>query len=598
MNKIKYIDGFRLHHALTAGVRNVVSRQEYLNKINVFPVPDGDTGTNMAFTLTYILNEIEKKYFKDIDKMLEAIANASLDGARGNSGVILAQFFQGVSDGAKGKAYLSPDSFSIAIQRGAQSARVALNEPREGTILTVITDFSNKIIQSIESNNLDFKDIINEGYQAANFSLQNTPKLLPILKKSGVVDAGGQGFVDLIEGIIDFINKGDLKSNNDSIDKNNLIINDIDYAINTKESKFRYCTECIINGDNINDKKIRSVLKELGDSLVLAGNNKKTKVHIHVNDPSKVFNLCRVFGSVNNEKADDMWKQQKVVSRDKSHSVAIVTDSGADISNTIDPIIHIVPVRYNFGPSDYIDKLSQTSTEFYNELSKNPIHPQTSQPTPGDFLRQYEYLASHYESIISIHIPNKLSGTYQSALNASKKIKNKKISVFDGLSASVGLGLIVKQVANLANEGYSHQKIINSIDKIISSTKIFLYLDNIDYIIRGGRLPKWIKKITQIFNISPILTTKKNGSMGLASILRKNQQTHLIFSKFIIKKINKNKLYNISIGHCNSIKNAELIKKDIMNRHNKINKIEIMDIGCALGVHAGPGSLAISMQEV
>ena len=86
--------------------------------------------------------------------------------------------------------------------------------------------------------------------------------------------------------------------------------------------------------------------------------------------------------------------------------------------------------------------------------------------------------------------------------------------------------------------------------------------------------------------------------MGLASILRKNQQTHLIFSKFIIKKINKNKLYNISIGHCNSIKNAELIKKDIMNRHNKINKIEIMDIGCALGVHAGPGSLAISMQEV
>ena len=192
-------------------------------------------------------------------------------------------------------------------------------------------------------------------------------------KKSGVVDAGGQGFVDLIEGIIDFINKGDLKSNNDSIDKNNLIINDIDYSINTKESKFRYCTECIINGDDINDKKIRSVLKELGDSLVLAGNNKKTKVHIHVNDPSKVFNLCRVFGSVNNEKADDMWKQQKVVSRDKSHSVAIVTDSGADFVIEGYPEIYVVPVRYSFGNTDYIDKVSQTSIEFYNELRKRRL---------------------------------------------------------------------------------------------------------------------------------------------------------------------------------------------------------------------------------
>ena len=598
MNKIKYIDGFRLHRALTAGVQNVVSRQEYLNKINVFPVPDGDTGTNMAFTLTYILNEIENNIFKDIDKMLEKIANVSLDGARGNSGVILAQFFQGISDGAKGQTYLSPNSFSIAIQSGAKSARSALNEPREGTILTVITDFSKEIIQSIEYNNLDFIDIINQGYQAANISLQNTPKLLPILKKSGVVDAGGQGFVDLIEGIINFINNGDIKSNNDSIDKNNLIIENINYSKNTKESKFRYCTECIINGDNINHKKIRSLLKDLGDSLVLAGNNQKTKVHIHVNDPSEIFNFCRKFGTIHNEKADDMWKQQKVVSKHKSRSVAIVTDSGADISNSIEPIIHIVPVRYNFGPLDYIDKLSQTSTEFYNELITNPIHPQTSQPTPGDFLRQYEYLASHYESIISIHIPHKLSGTYQSALNASKKIKNKKISVIDGLSASVGLGLIVKEIANLANEGYSHQNIINSIDKIISSTKIFLYLDNIDYIIRGGRLPKWIKNITQTFNISPILTTKTNGSMGLASILRKNKQIHLIFSKFIIKKINKNKLYNISIGHCNSLNNAELIKKDIMNQHNKINNIEIMDIGCALGVHAGPGSLAISIQEI
>ena len=148
MNKITYLDGARLHRALVAGINNVISNQEYLNKINVFPVPDGDTGTNMAFTLTSILDSTQKKVYSRVDDMLAHIADAALDGARGNSGVILAQFFQGLSDGAAGIEKMTPESLSKAIQFGAEYAREALAEPKEGTILTVLTDFSNRLTES------------------------------------------------------------------------------------------------------------------------------------------------------------------------------------------------------------------------------------------------------------------------------------------------------------------------------------------------------------------------------------------------------------------------------------------------------------------
>ena len=167
MTKINYLNGTRLHHAIVAGIHKVVSHQDYLNKINVFPVPDGDTGTNMAFTLTAILDASYNKVNSRVDDMLALVADSALDGARGNSGAILAQIFQGVSDGASGVSQFDPLTFSTAIQKGAEYARDALSEPQEGTILTVITDFSNKLQELIESGVDDFEQILAKGVEEA-----------------------------------------------------------------------------------------------------------------------------------------------------------------------------------------------------------------------------------------------------------------------------------------------------------------------------------------------------------------------------------------------------------------------------------------------
>ena len=574
----------------------MVSRQDYLNKINVFPVPDGDTGTNMAFTLSSILENTASMIHRRVDLMLMRVADAAIDSARGNSGAILAQFFQGLSDGTADVDKHSPESFSKALNLGAQYAKEALSEPMEGTILTVITDFSNEINSSLSKKNNDFIHLFEIGLKKAEESLKNTPNLLPILKKSGVVDSGAQGFVDLLNGINLFIKSGSIKTTN----KITLSISDspeFDHSNFTDELKFSYCTECLIKGNGINRKKIQKELLNFGDSIVIAGSKTRVKIHIHTNEPAKVFDFCLKFGVVSDQKIDDMRKQQRTSGQKLKNKIAILTDSGADLPFESEKLnIHIVPVRYNFGRKGYIDKVSQTPSEFYKELENNPIHPTTSQPTPGDFRRQYHFLSSHYNSIISIHLSKKLSGTFQSAQSAIKRSTNGTKTLIDSMSASVAQGLIVMYAAKLASLSISHKSIVEKVKAIIPKTHVFIAVNDLTYAVKGGRAPKSIKIFADIFRITPILTAK-NGSMDKAAILWGKNNIENKFSKFIQRKMIKSERYIIQIAHCNNISGAKLLKSNIKKLKN-IHHIYVVEMGCALGVHAGPGSLAVGIQEM
>ena len=367
---IKYIDGIRLYRSLLAGLRRVVSRQEYLNKINVFPVPDGDTGTNMAYTLTSIEERIQNNAYSDIKKMSMAIADSALDGARGNSGAILAQFFVGFADGIKDVKKINTDEFSQAISHAKNYSYDALTKPREGTILSVIRSWSESLESSSKKSN-DFLTILSSGLINAQKALEKTPQQLEVLAKAGVLDAGAQGFVDMLSGIQEFVELGSITETDltiiESFEKE---------VITTTNEKYQYCTECIILGENIPRRLLKERLMDLGDSIVLAGTKIKAKVHIHSDEPHKVFTLCKEYGSIQGEKTDDMIKQQ--ADAHSSHSsIAIIVDSGCDLPEEIidNMNIHVIPVRLNFGNTHYVDKVSFTSDEFWKELKTNPNHP-------------------------------------------------------------------------------------------------------------------------------------------------------------------------------------------------------------------------------
>ena len=586
---IEYIDGIRLYRSLIAGLRRVVSRQEYLNKINVFPVPDGDTGTNMAYTLTSIEERIQNNAYSDIKKMSMAIADSALDGARGNSGAILAQFFVGFADGIKDVKKINTDEFSQAISHAKNYSYDALTKPREGTILSVIRSWSESLESSSKKSN-DFLTILSSGLINAQKALEKTPQQLEVLAKAGVLDAGAQGFVDMLSGIQEFVELGSITETDltiiESFEKE---------VITTTNEKYQYCTECIILGENIPRRLLKERLMDLGDSIVLAGTKIKAKVHIHSDEPHKVFTLCKEYGSIQGEKTDDMIKQQ--ADAHSSHSsTAIIVDSGCDLpEEIIDTMnIHVIPVRLNFGNTHYVDKVSFTSDEFWKELKTNPNHPQTSQPSPGDFRRQYQFLSSHYESAISIHLPEALSGTYQSAITAAKSLSTFSVNILDSFSGTIGTGLIAMRTAEAIAKGKNTNEVKIIAKQAIENTQLYVGLDNLDNIVKGGRISPTVKKIANFFKINPYLAFKKDGLKPVGISFGNNDKANK-FRKFVENKIPKNKKVRIGISHAQMNIFVENWIKSLINRFGE-NNVITTDIGPALGVHTGPKVLCFAIQ--
>ena len=594
MSDTSNINGKELYHAIVSGICKVISRHEHLNKINVFPVPDGDTGTNLLFTLKPILG-IKDSISEDTSDTLSKISNVAIDSARGNSGTIMAQYFIGMSEEASATQNINNTNLHKLLESAYTAAMGSMSDPKEGTIITVMRDISEEAKKHIESDNIEqtFKSI----YQVSVKSLNNTPEQMQILKDAGVVDAGAQGFVDLIEGVCHYLESGEIL-NAESIEMHDS--DELDTEINIEnydDSTYQFCTECIVEGDGISRKNMKEKLNEMGDSFILAGTKNKVKIHIHTDNPNKVFDICSEFGNIKNQKADDMH-QQVSSSHDTQSEIAIVTDSGCDIQyDTHKSNIHIVPVRYSFGNKEYIDKVSQTSDEFYNELMSNPVHPKTSQPPTGDFISKYENLSTHYKSIISIHIPGKLSGTLQSAKNAIKRIENNNITHIDSYSASVGLGLIVKRASQFATETNDHNELVKKIESLIKNTEIFLTVNDINYAIKGGRVPKYKGAVAKFLRMHPILSTDKEGKLKAASALFGSKNLHQKFAQFILKKLDNNSHYHISVGHSNAEEGGHEIVDIIENNFKNIISIDLVEMGSALGVHSGPHSFIAGIQK-
>jgi hypothetical protein len=588
------ISGKEFYNALVSGICKVISRYEHLNKINVFPVPDGDTGTNLLFTLRPIIN-IEDDISDNVGEVLSKVSNIAIDSARGNSGTIMAQYFIGMSEQGSTMDVITNTNLGQLLNAGYDAAQSSMSEPKEGTIITVMRDIVNEAKK--QANNEDIIKTFKSIYRVSINSLNNTPEQMQLLKDAGVVDAGAQGLVDLIEGFCYYLENREILNpesmSTSEVPEANAKVNIENY----EESNYQFCTECIVEGNEISRKTMKAQLNDMGDSFILAGTKNKVKIHIHTDAPNKVFDICSNFGQIKNQKTDDMH-QQIASSHSSQSDIAIVTDSGCDIQyDTHKSNIHIVPVRYSFGEIEYVDKVSQTSDEFYNELINNPVHPKTSQPPIGDFISKYESLSAHYKSIISIHIPEKLSGTLQSARNAKKRIENTKITDIDSFSASVGLGLIVKSASKLASEINDHDKVTNKIKSLIENTQMFLTVSDLNYAIRGGRVPKYKGVIARLLKMHPILTTDHEGKLKTASVLFGASNLHLKFAQFILKKLDNDLHYNISIAHSNAEEEGHKIVDIIENNFKNIISIDLVEMGSALGVHGGPNSFVAGIQK-
>ncbi len=595
-----YLDGNRLANALVSGIHRVIDEQDFLNRINVFPVADSDTGTNLSLTLGTALPILLTPDDKHLGTMLASLADALLDGSRGNSGAIFAQFFQGMSDSAGELTRFTTYTFGKAAMLGNDYAYDALSDPQEGTILSVISAFAHSLqYQASEPGGEDFPSVMENTMIQVEQALANTTEQLAVLKRAGVVDAGAKGFVTLLAGMTEYILHGRIAP---EPDLSLLFSEELSFNVTADgaKSNYRYCTECIVNGANIDRRKLREALDELGDSLVLAGTKRKAKIHIHVDEPEKVFGIGRQFGELSAEKADDM-QQQLASSHNHVRRFAVITDSAADIADEdmerLD--IHMVPCRIQFGDRGYLDKISISTEAFFTELETNPNHPTTSQPAPGDFRRQYQFLASHYSDVISISLTAQASGAFQAAVSAAERVNAPgRISVIDSRNASTGQGLLAVFAAECAVAGSTVDDTLQAIESLIPETLTFAVTKDLRFAVQGGRIPRYIKVIADLLRLTPVIRTFEDGRIATASFLFGRRNRLEKFARYVARKSQTKEILIVAIGHAvcldDSVELARLLRQKIPN----IKRLITTDLGTALGVHGGPGMLMVTTQPV
>jgi DegV family protein with EDD domain len=590
------LDGVTLAAALRAGIRRLLANQEHLNKINVFPVPDGDTGTNLVLTLSAVFSVLAKRELH-VGNLLVRVADAAIDGARGNSGAILAQFFVGVGDHAEKLPVLSTRDFADAVASGAAYAREALSEPLEGTILTVITDFASEVAALARERSVgDFVALFRRALERARRSLDGTRLQLEALRKANVVDAGAQGFVELVQGMSDYLS-GEAE---DSEGEVTVLHEDVEAAGTEIDLDHRFCTECTISGASIDRRKLREALGELGSSVVVAGTAQKAKVHVHVDDPAAVFRLARTYGAVSAQKADDMRKQQGAAHHRTRRGVAIVVDSAADIpEEELERLeIHVIPLRVHFGERSFLDKISMTQAEFYRELETNPLHPKTSQPPPGDFRRTFEFLASHYETVVSINVTAKVSGTLAAAQAAAERVQaHGRVTVIDSLNASLGEGLVAMYAAECAQAGHTGEEVVKAARAVIPNTHTYALVGRLDFAVRGGRVPRLVKTIADFLHLTPVLINQRKGKVGTGTVIFGRSDLTNRFARLIRRRMADDVGYRVAVGHANAEAEGRRLLEVICEGLDNIHARYLTPLGTALGVHGGPGMLVVGLQE-
>ncbi len=588
------LDGRNLYYTFIAGAKKVIENQVELNRINVFPVSDGDTGTNLASTIRSVIESLHphRSYKITADR----IAEATLMNARGNSGIIFAQFFYGLSAETGEFKSVTLKQFAESIQRSVRYIYEAVANPVEGTMLTVIKDWADYIYKS-QHKFADFNNLLLSSYEILKTSLLETKSKLEILARNNVVDAGAKGFVFFVEGIIEFINNRNIKelilskTETPSFQKINEVV--------SEKIDLRYCTEAIIKNCTRDSRFLTGTLENYGNSIVIAGSDKVKRLHVHTNTPADLFNELRNYGTITFQKADDMIRQSQVV-YNRKWKIALVTDSTCDLSQELidNYQINMLPINITFGENQYLDKVTIQPEQFYKLLDETADYPKSAQVNEAAFVNIYSHLASHYDSIIAVQVSDKLSGTYNSSLKAARSVSrefNKPVSVINSRNLSGALGLIVLRTAQAIESGLPHDQIVGLAEKWAGQTRILVSVKTLKYLVRGGRLSAARGLIAQILNINPIVSIDESGkavTFGKSFNQRTNMEKVM---KIIRSDMPGKKIWNYIILHANNVEAADWYTEKMKMLTGK-GPVSVCNISPVIGANAGVGAASVAFQ--
>ncbi len=587
---ILYLNGESLYGSFISGAKEVIKNRNTLNDINVFPVADGDTGNNLASTMSAIIEEA--KVLKSAKSTMNSIADAALIGARGNSGIIIAQYINGIFVSLKDEEEITINEFAESVQKAYPFAYSAISNPVEGTIITVIRDWAEDVYRQKDMAK-NFYELLRKPLETAFKSLEETTFKLKVLGEAKVVDSGAKGFVHFIQGLTEFMKTGKVKETEEDIEK--IAIIDLPKHEGGKVTH-RYCTEALRVGEDINHNKIKDELRELGDSLIVAGNNNKARIHIHTNYPHGVMKILREKGNILQQKADDM-KRQYESQYERKYNIALVTDSIADVpSEFLDRYqINVVPLNLVMENTSYLDKVTMVPETFYELLDQIDEYPSSAQPSLKVVENLYSSLLENYDEVLVITVAKEQSGTNNIFQKAAEKVarKGKRIRVIDSKQNSGAEGLLVMKAAELISKGLSLDSIIKEIEDLRNNTRILVSVNTLKYMVRSGRISKLTGLAGKIVNLKPAVSLDSSGKGKIedkAFSLRSN--TKKIMN--ILTRVHREKgITRYAIVHANNPIRAEEYRKKCVEILNKEPEY-IMNISTIVGMSAGVGSVAVA----
>ncbi len=594
------INGYHLYHSFLAGYISVLEKKAEMNRINVFPVADGDTGNNITRTIRSVVQGASSR--KSVDIMLKDFADKSLEGARGNSGMILSQFITGFSRTGRGKSRMTLKEFGHGVNEAVDYAYTALEEPQEGTILTVLRIWANAVYEKSLSEN-SFKEVMSHGFEAAKQALRKTTEQLIVLRDNHVVDAGALGFVSFLEGIERFHQKGPVpqklrKSLKSETLTAGTVLSHKEKAVSSTLT-YRYCTELLLENPRIEASRLRKKLKTYGDSLIVGEGDSRIRVHIHTDDPPSLAACLNRYGSIIQQKVDDMFRQQQIVNSRRGN-VAVVTDSIADIPLSLqDELqIHRIPLSLLWGEEEYLDRLTISPEEFYRQQQIRSDFPGSSLPDLQRIDALFSYLAEHYDHILVLPVASALSGTFQQMLQGAEPYNRdgKRIAVVDTRLNSAAQGLLVAEVAREALKGASLEELISLAENLRERVKIYVSLSTFKFMVKGGRVSPLKGFIATALNLKPIVTLDEQGR-GKAMDKAFSRQGLLKKITLLLKETQKTRgIEKYCVVHALSSDKAEefaRIVRGIADREPEY----ITSISPIVGMHSGKGAVAIGVIE-
>ncbi len=594
MNNL-HITGVGIYEAFFSGYQEVVNRRGYLNRINFFPVPDGDTGTNLVSTFSAIADSLKAE--RSAHEIFGTMADAAMEGARGNSGIIIAQFISGLKRETRGHDRLDARQFSMAALGASRYADAAVSEPAEGTILTVIRDWATALIRLSEKIHEPGR-LLHEAFAHAGASLEKTRTGTEANRKAGVEDAGASGFVSFLEGLNGYIAEGKRFRRSVSTARLDIQKEAAGHgAASIAEIGFRYCTEALIEGKHLEPEVLRGALKGFGDSLIVSTDGDLARIHIHTDEPAALFLELRRFGIIKKEKVDDMILEYRA-SREEHPETAIVTDSIADLpAELMDRYrIHMVSQKLLWGESTFLDRVSISPETFYPYLDGSTEYPTSSLPEERDVANLFSFLSTHYSSAVMLPVGAKLSGTKALFDRVNEGMGDDfGATVIDTRMNSAAQGLLVLTAAEAAEAGMSTEEIVRLVEAEREKIKIFVAVSTFRYMIRSGRVSPLKGFIASSLNLKPIVSLDGEGK-GIAfgkAFSQKALQKKVVR---IVGDLHREKgVRRYAVVHAAARHKAESFAA-MIEKATGIGPRYIMEISPVVGLHAGVGAVAVAVQ--